>query len=112
MAHNTQHALPETASATESSETTEASLKWEPYWDENYKRYYWSDGNESVIYLFYFFFYFNFDFRYGKHQKVVLNHHHLDLNHLQTLNNSIQLVNMRYQWHMLIHKVIFVINLI
>ena len=22
--------------------------KWEPYWDETYKRYYWSDGNESV----------------------------------------------------------------
>ena len=21
---------------------------WEPYWDENYQRYYWSDGKESV----------------------------------------------------------------
>ncbi|CAF0861899.1 unnamed protein product [Rotaria sp. Silwood1] len=27
---------------------SEESIKWQPYWDENYKRYYWSDGNESV----------------------------------------------------------------
>lgn len=24
------------------------SSRWQPYWDETYKRYYWSDGNESV----------------------------------------------------------------
>ncbi|CAF1946742.1 unnamed protein product [Rotaria magnacalcarata] len=29
--------------------TTESSTsKWKPFWDENYKRYYWSDGSESV----------------------------------------------------------------
>ncbi|CAF2531142.1 unnamed protein product [Rotaria sp. Silwood2] len=28
--------------------SSEESTKWQPYWDENYKRYYWSDGNESV----------------------------------------------------------------
>ena len=30
------------------SGTDEDSSKWQPYWDETYKRYYWSDGNESV----------------------------------------------------------------
>jgi hypothetical protein len=30
------------------SETSEDTIKWQPYWDESYKRYYWSDGNESV----------------------------------------------------------------
>ncbi|CAF1249441.1 unnamed protein product [Rotaria sordida] len=29
-------------------DTSEESTKWQAYWDENYKRYYWSDGNESV----------------------------------------------------------------
>jgi hypothetical protein len=48
MVDNMQQAFLETASATELSTTTEETSKWEPYWDENYKRYYWSDGNESV----------------------------------------------------------------
>jgi hypothetical protein len=99
------------ADTTDSATSSEDVSKWQPYWDENYQRYYWSDGSESVI-SFHVVRSFSFNFRYGKHQKVVLNHHHLK--HLQTLNhnNSIQLVNMRYQWHILIHKVIFVINLI
>ncbi|CAF4385311.1 unnamed protein product, partial [Rotaria magnacalcarata] len=33
---------------TTSSAISDPSTKWQPYWDENYKRYYWSDGNESV----------------------------------------------------------------
>jgi hypothetical protein len=52
MVDNMQQAFLETASATESSTTTEETSKWEPYWDENYKRYYWSDGNESVSRIF------------------------------------------------------------
>ncbi|CAF1946570.1 unnamed protein product [Rotaria magnacalcarata] len=35
-------------SPTTSSAISDPSTKWQPYWDENYKRYYWSDGNESV----------------------------------------------------------------
>lgn len=46
MADRAEHG---TASA---SGTSDQSSKWQPYWDENYKRYYWSDGNESVISLF------------------------------------------------------------
>ncbi|CAF0901733.1 unnamed protein product [Adineta steineri] len=34
--------------ASSSSGISEDISKWQPYWDENYKRYYWSDGNESV----------------------------------------------------------------
>ena len=26
----------------------ETTSNWQPYWDENYKRYYWSDGSQSV----------------------------------------------------------------
>jgi hypothetical protein len=33
---------------TTASAISDPSTKWHPYWDENYKRYYWSDGNESV----------------------------------------------------------------
>ena len=36
----------------ETASASDESSKWQPYWDENYKRYYWSDGNESVISLF------------------------------------------------------------
>ena len=49
-----------TASA---SGTSDESSKWQPYWDEIYKRYYWSDGNESVISSFFvslIFFYCSF----------------------------------------------------
>jgi len=49
---------------------------------------------------------------FGKLPKVVLNHHHLHLTHLRLLNNNTQLMNMLYQWHMLILIVIFVLNLI
>jgi hypothetical protein len=57
---------------TSASDTNEDISKWQPYWDEKYKRYYWSDGNESVIFSFHhFFFHLKFYFRYGKHQKVV-----------------------------------------
>jgi hypothetical protein len=52
MANNPQQASLATAIATESSSTTEDTTKWEPYWDEHYKRYYWSDGNESVCRFF------------------------------------------------------------
>ena len=31
--------------------TSNEATKWQPYWDENYSRYYWSDGNESVIFF-------------------------------------------------------------
>jgi hypothetical protein len=42
MAENIQQLSLEAVSA------TEETSKWIPYWDEQYKRYYWSDGNESV----------------------------------------------------------------
>jgi hypothetical protein len=48
MADNTQQVSLETVSATESSATIEETSNWEPYWDEHYKCYYWSNGNESV----------------------------------------------------------------
>ncbi|CAF2826448.1 unnamed protein product [Rotaria sp. Silwood2] len=48
MAGNIQLDSSETADTTELSTTIEETSKWEPYWDEHYKRYYWSDGNESV----------------------------------------------------------------
>jgi hypothetical protein len=54
MADKTEEA---TSSA---SSTIEEISKWQPYWDENYNRYYWSDGNESVIILFHNFFHFIF----------------------------------------------------
>jgi hypothetical protein len=48
MADSTHQASSERADAAESLATTEDTSKWKPYWDEQYKRYYWSDGNESV----------------------------------------------------------------
>ena len=51
MADNTQQTLLESTNSNESS-TTEDISKWQPYWDEHYKRYYWSDGNESVSQYF------------------------------------------------------------
>ena len=45
MAESSEEVVP--AASSSSGEFT----KWQPYWDENYKRYYWSDGNESVIVL-------------------------------------------------------------
>jgi hypothetical protein len=36
------------ADNSEQAASSEESTKWQPYWDETYKRYYWSDGNESV----------------------------------------------------------------
>jgi len=48
MADSTHQASSKEVDAAESLATTEEISKWEPYWDEQYKRYYWSDGNESV----------------------------------------------------------------
>jgi len=98
MADKTEQATSST------SGISEDISKWQPYWDENYKRYYWSDGHESVIFCFILLFLLTeilFFLRYGKHRMVVLNHHHLNLDHFQILNNnnnnSIHLVNMLYQ---------------
>jgi hypothetical protein len=38
------------------STTTEETSKWQPYWDENYQRYYWSDGTDSVSLCSLYFF--------------------------------------------------------
>ncbi|CAF1060242.1 unnamed protein product [Adineta ricciae] len=38
----------EESTASSSTSTSDQSSKWQAYWDENYKRYYWSDGTESV----------------------------------------------------------------
>ncbi|CAF3346658.1 unnamed protein product [Rotaria socialis] len=48
MADNIELASSSPFHTTESSTSIEETSKWKPYWDENYKRYYWSDGNESV----------------------------------------------------------------
>ena len=52
--NNPQGSANVTGSAASSLTTAEGNAsKWEPYWDETYKRYYWSDGNESVRSLFF-----------------------------------------------------------
>lgn len=100
-----------TASA---SGTSDESSKWQPYWDENYKRYYWSDGNESVS-NFIVFCFLSFSsiahVRFGKLHMVALNLHPL----IQTLlpariHNSILQVIMPCRWPMPTPKVMFVIN--
>ncbi len=48
--------IQETTSST--SGTSEEASKWQAYWDENYNRYYWSDGIESVILLCSYFIHF------------------------------------------------------
>lgn len=48
MAGNVELTLSEAFNTTESSTSIEEPREWKPYWDEHYKRYYWSDGNESV----------------------------------------------------------------
>jgi hypothetical protein len=53
MADKTEQATSST------SVISEDISKWQPYWDENYKRYYWSDGHESVIFCFVLLFLFN-----------------------------------------------------
>jgi len=44
-----------TKEVSSASNTGEESSKWQAYWDENYKRYYWSDGHESVNLSFDYF---------------------------------------------------------
>lgn len=41
---------------------SEDSSKWQAYWDDNYKRYYWSDGNESVTTIYFFTYIFKLVF--------------------------------------------------
>ncbi|CAF0783318.1 unnamed protein product [Rotaria sp. Silwood1] len=48
MVDNIQFDSSETVDSTELSTNIEDTSKWKPYWNEHYKRYYWSDGNESV----------------------------------------------------------------
>lgn len=90
--------------------------KWEPYWDETYKRYYWSDGNESVCSSFSnkLSFYLRNLFRFGKRQPVVLNRLHLDLNQQQQRikikHKLMPLVIIHFQWLIVIHRQLSVIN--
>lgn len=90
--------------------TNDDSSKWEPYWDEKYQRYYWSDGNASVSNIFSYIScqgrYGNRmdtkNFRFGRHLPVASNRRHQQHhNHRQQDNNKLMLVqNMLFQWHM------------